>query len=66
MEKFIRQCVIGALIALALMMLGDIPPESLSLGATAVRLIAFKTLGVLAFGLAVQINKEWKVYGYKE
>ncbi|MDE6649655.1 MAG: hypothetical protein K2K45_06980 [Muribaculaceae bacterium] len=66
MEKFIRKCVIGAIIALALLMLGDIPPESLSLTMCAIRLIIFKTLGILAFGLAVQINKGWRVYGYKE
>ncbi|MDE6742083.1 MAG: DUF4436 domain-containing protein [Muribaculaceae bacterium] len=66
MEKFIRQCVIIALIALALMMLGDIPPDALPMGAWIAQLIGFKTLGVLAFGLAVQINKEWRVYGYKE
>ena len=66
MERFIRQCVIGALIGVALLMLGDIPPESLSLWAFAARLIFFKALGVLVFGLAVEINKEWRVYGYKE
>lgn len=66
MERFIRQCVIGALIGLALLMLGDIPPESWSLAATAVRLIVFKALGVLVFGLAVRIDREWRVYGYKE
>ena len=63
MEKFIRQCVTIALIWIALMSIFDIPPESLSLTATAVRLIVFKTFGILTFGLAVKINKEWRVYG---
>ena len=66
MEKFIRQCVIIALIALALMMLGDIPPDALPMGAWIAQLIGFKALGVVAFGYAVRINKEWRVYGYKE
>lgn len=66
MEKFIRQCVLAALIGFALLMIDDIPPDSLPLGATAIRLVGFKTLGILAFGFAVTLNKEWRVYGYKE
>ena len=63
MEKLIRQCVIGALIAFALCLLGDIPPDALPMEAWIAQLVGFKTLGVLAFGLAVKINKEWRVYG---
>ena len=66
MERFNRQCVIVVLIGLALLMLGDIPPDTLSLGGFAVRLITFKTLGVLIFSLAVQANKKWRVYGNEE
>ena len=63
MEKFIKQCVIGALLALALVLLGDIPPESWSLTATAIRLIVLKALGLLVFGFTVRIDKQWRVYG---
>ena len=66
MEKFIKQCVIGALLALALVLLGDIPPESWSLTATAIRLIVLKALGLLVFGFTVRIDKKWRAYGSVE
>ena len=66
MEKFIRQCVIGALIGIALLMLGDIPPDALPMEAWIAQLIGFKALGVFTFWYAARINKEWRVYGYKE
>lgn len=66
MEKFIRQCVIIALIAFALMMLGDIPPDALPMGAWIAQLVGFKAIGVFIFWYATRINKEWRVYGHKE
>lgn len=66
MEKFIKQSAITALIGLALLMIGDIPPDSLPLGAFAIRLVGFKALGILTFGFAATLNKEWRVYGYED
>lgn len=66
MEKIIRQCAIAAIIAFALLMLGDIPPDALPMGAWIAQLVGFKALGILAFGFAITLNKEWRVYGYKE
>lgn len=66
MEKFIKQSAIAAIIGLAILAIGDIPPDSLPLGAFAARLVGFKVLGILAFGFAVTLNKEWRVYGLED